>query len=86
MGDFNIDWSQSSGEILSLLTQYGLTSVNTTIPNLVTFPSSDTRLDWIFVTPELFIESEKILTQDISDHYAVIATIRRKQAKTIPKP
>ena len=78
MGDFNVDWRQEKQGLYRLLIQQGFEGTKPAAGRQVTFPSAGTRLDWILVSHGLQLKSETILKQNISDHYAVIATIQRK--------
>jgi len=78
MGDFNLDWSRKKGSVYKQLQKIGYRAINTDKHNQVTFPGMQTRLDWILVSDELIIKNEKILTDKVSDHYSIVATITRK--------
>ncbi len=83
MGDFNIDWYRSKGESYRLLRRHGFHAIKPAGGRQVTFPSDGTRLDWIFVSRELRLESETIIDKNLSDHYAVIASIKRRRTRSL---
>jgi endonuclease/exonuclease/phosphatase family metal-dependent hydrolase len=51
---------------------------------MVTFPKTGRRLDWILVSPQLEFADHRILDDPISDHYAVVAEIRKKNETDKP--
>ena len=43
--------------------------------HLHTYPKGEKRLDWILISGELDFVSHKVLTDVVSDHPAVVATV-----------
>lgn len=75
MGDFNLDWSE---ELLKLEEFQRITGTKTYQANnrsLVTFPKLQSRLDWIFVSRGIRINSHQIIQNELSDHYALVAEV-----------
>ena len=75
MGDFNCEWSEDESTLQTLSDELDLTTYNPTSSELTTFPSTGSRIDWIFISRELRFESYEVLPTPVSDHLAVAATI-----------
>ena len=76
MGDFNCQWSGEEATLRLLVKRLGLAAYEPTAGNMETFPSHDTRLDWILISPELEFDSYKTLTDTLSDHRGVITRLK----------
>ena len=74
MGDLNCTWSSEEGPVRSLAEALELEAWKPE-ENLVTFPSRETRIDWILISPELEFRSYRVLDDVLSDHLGVIAEI-----------
>ena len=75
MGDFNSDWYDETGAVRELGEALNLSSHGVQCEECHTHRRLHRFVDWILVSPELSFESFQILNDDISDHYAVAATI-----------
>jgi endonuclease/exonuclease/phosphatase family metal-dependent hydrolase len=78
MGDFNDDWQDEDSAARLLADSLGLQTHGSICENCHTHRRMKNFVDWIIVSPELKIESFAILEDDISDHYAVSATLSLK--------
>ena len=74
MGDLNVEWQDKDGVLEQLMDALSLSAYEGTA-DLVTFPSSRRRVDWILVSPEFRFVSHRVLPDTLSDHRAVIAEI-----------
>lgn len=72
MGDFNSDQNGAAIRLLQGELQLTLSNLDA---ELVTFPLLGKRIDWILVTEELSVVSERTLPEALSDHRAVVAEI-----------
>jgi endonuclease/exonuclease/phosphatase family metal-dependent hydrolase len=80
MGDFNGGFKE--GEAARALAEsLNLAAFQPERTDLATFPSNDTRIDWILISPELEFVSCRVLPDILSDHRAVIAEIRLKKGR-----
>jgi len=76
MGDFNTDITK---ELLpKFIDETGLSAWRVDDTSIVTFPFLGTRIDWIFVSPELEIIKQNVLDDVVSDHKVVAATLRKR--------
>lgn len=74
MGDFNCHW-RAGGHLPRLAESFELQAFEPDA-KLITFPSTNARLDWILVPPQVVIEDHRVLEDVLSDHRAVVATLR----------
>ena len=81
MGDFNTDWQDEDGLIQGLVERLDLHTYEPDSLEMGTYPSSGRRLDWILVSRELSIQGYDTLPDTLSDHLAVIASLRVKPQK-----
>ena len=74
LGDFNCEWNEA---LRGLASQLGLHTVR---PAAATFPSQGParRLDWILASRELEFVSYRVVATPLSDHLAVVATLRHR--------
>lgn len=72
-GDLNSGWS-ATGATRRLAEALALTTWEPEA-ELVTFPDTGARLDWILVSAPFELERTEILPDVISDHHALVATI-----------
>lgn len=80
MGDFNGDWYDENSAIRILGQDLGLQPHGPRCEECRTHRRLHRYVDWILASPEFeFLESE-ILGDELSDHYAVSATLRLKPA------
>jgi len=75
LGDFNCDFN---GEEASLRTLAAELRLHTFEPanGQATFPATGERLDWILISPELEFVDYRVLPDVLSDHAALVATIK----------
>ncbi len=76
MGDFNDDWHDEDSAARLLADTLGLNTHGARCEECYTHRRMKNFVDWILVSPELSIDSFEILSDDISDHYAISATLR----------
>lgn len=75
MGDFNSDWYEKESAVRLLGETLNLTSHGTHCEDCQTHRRMDRVVDWILVSPEFGFQDFRILDDDLSDHYAVAATL-----------
>jgi len=75
MGDLNVEWQDADGVLEHLMDALSLSAYKGGTADLVTFPSTGRRIDWILVSPEFRFVSYRVLPDTLSDHRAVIAEI-----------
>ena len=73
-GDFNNDW-QADSAVQYICKALALQAYHPEAPGLETFPLLGARLDWILVSPELTFRSYQVMTEAVSDHRGVLATL-----------
>jgi len=78
MGDFNTGWEDKDGVLQSITRDLGLRAFAATAPDLETFPRLDRRLDWILASADFEFADYRVLPDPISDHRAVVATLRAR--------
>jgi len=78
MGDFNTGWEDQDGVLESITRDLGLRAFAATAPDLETFPRLGRRLDWILVSADFEFADYRVLPDPISDHRAVVATLRAR--------
>ena len=76
MGDLNTEWAHRDGVMDYLVEALNLSVYRPESEDIITFPSTGRRLDWILVSSEFELVDHKVLMDDLSDHRAVIADIR----------
>ena len=74
MGDFNTNWEKE--DTLKELSSTLELTVYEPSGGTVTFPKTNQRLDWIFISKQLKFTSYRVLKDRLSDHRAVIADIQ----------
>lgn len=75
-GDFNSGWHEG-GAVRQLADAFGLETAEPEA-DLVTFPATGGRLDWILVSPAFRIAEHAVLTDVVSDHRVVRAVVERR--------
>ena len=75
-GDFNCHLGNEEPTLPYLFEELNLRAYRPDARNLITFPSRKKRLDWILVSPEIEFAGYRTLPDVVSDHRAVIATLR----------
>ena len=81
MGDFNCGFSGDERSLAPLSKKLGLTAYKPAAPEMTTFPSSGSRLDWILISDDLEVTGYRTLEKVLSDHRAVIAELRLARGK-----
>jgi endonuclease/exonuclease/phosphatase family metal-dependent hydrolase len=71
MGDFNCEWLEREETLRDFAGRTGLMTFRPWDWTIRTFPKSMRRLDWIFASPCFSFENHAILTDPVSDHFAV---------------
>lgn len=75
MGDFN---TEANDGLKAFRDENQLSTWEWDATDIVTFPTFERRLDWIFVSKEFELTGHTVLEEVISDHRAIKATVRRK--------
>lgn len=76
MGDFNTDWEARDGVLRGLAAELGLVAWSAAGSREDTFPRLGRRVDWILVSAGLQLVGYRVLADPLSDHRAVLATVR----------
>jgi endonuclease/exonuclease/phosphatase family metal-dependent hydrolase len=76
MGDFNCDWASKEKTLRLLMDTLNLTAYLPGAKNMITYPKSHRRLDWILVSSEFEFITYNVIGDTISDHQGVIAELR----------
>jgi endonuclease/exonuclease/phosphatase family metal-dependent hydrolase len=76
MGDFNCEWKTKESTLQNLAERLDLKAYRPHAGDLVTFPKSSRRLDWILVSPEFEFITYDIVNDIVSDHRGVITDLR----------
>jgi endonuclease/exonuclease/phosphatase family metal-dependent hydrolase len=75
-GDFNDEWNDDDSSIRELMERLKLKAFQPHAEHLGTYKSTDgKRLDWILLSEGLEFLTYNVVTEEISDHYAVVAEI-----------
>ena len=74
MGDYNMEWNE---DMIAFCRKHSLRSFQPK-EYLPTFPHTKMRLDWILISESLNFTDYRVLSERLSDHKAVIATIEVK--------
>ena len=80
MGDFNDDWYDNDAAVRLLGETLNLKPHDLQCEECHTHRRMKNFVDWILVSSEIRIENFEILSDDISDHYAVAATLHLTNA------
>ncbi|MBN2255336.1 MAG: endonuclease/exonuclease/phosphatase family protein [Deltaproteobacteria bacterium] len=78
MGDFNCDWASREMTLRLLMDSLRLTAYCPGAKNMITFPKSNRRLDWILVSSDFEFVTCNVIGDTLSDHQGVIADVRLK--------
>ncbi len=76
MGDFNTDMSKDL--LPEFIKETGLQTWRVDDTSIVTFPVLESRIDWIFASPDFQITDQKVLDDILSDHSVVVASLVRR--------
>ena len=80
MDDFNCDWSRADSALRILVRRLNLVAHRPEANDLATYTPRETRLDWVLISREFQFETYKVLPDVVSDHQAVVARVRLKEA------
>ncbi|MDA1074386.1 MAG: endonuclease/exonuclease/phosphatase family protein [Proteobacteria bacterium] len=86
LGDLNSDWLAKKSAVRDLVQNHGLHAWQPKSSELGTFDDGENRLDWILISPDLEFADYTVLPDVVSDHRAVVATIRMKNTATRTNP
>lgn len=75
MGDFN---TEANERLKQFLDDNQLSTWRWDASDIVTFPTFESRLDWICVSKEFVITDHSVIEKIVSDHRAIKATVRRQ--------
>ena len=78
MGDINSDWLGGEDLVQYLVAQLKLQVYKPDAEDLGTYTSNNKRLDWILISREFEFVEYDVLPDVLSDHFAVVATIKLK--------
>jgi endonuclease/exonuclease/phosphatase family metal-dependent hydrolase len=80
MGDFNDDWRDDDTAARMLGSALGLSAKQPACEDCHTHRRMKNFVDWILISPELQFESFEILEDQVSDHFAIAATVRLRES------
>ncbi len=75
MGDLNTEWHEYGSTAQYLAAELGLRAFQPDNRELITFPKSKGRIDWILISSALEFRSHEVIGTGISDHRGIIARI-----------
>ena len=75
MGDFNCEWTSGESTLPFLTRTLNVKAYRPYAQNLTTYPTSDRRLDWILISPELKFIDYHVFHDTMSDHLGVLSEI-----------
>jgi endonuclease/exonuclease/phosphatase family metal-dependent hydrolase len=75
LGDFNCNWQVETSALRYLVEKFELIVYQPENTELVTYPGTGKRLDWIVISKEMTFDSYEILPDSISDHRSVVAEV-----------
>jgi endonuclease/exonuclease/phosphatase family metal-dependent hydrolase len=78
LGDFNSEWSDEDSAVRELVLRSKLQVYRPEAEDLGTYWKNNRRLDWVLISDDLEFKSYSVLTDIMSDHYAVIAEVAAK--------
>lgn len=81
MGDFNTEWEGGRSELAVFAETMGLEAWLPEATDLDTYPRMGRRLDWILISEELEFVESRVHDEVLSDHKAVSAKIRLRDAR-----
>lgn len=76
MGDFNCEWTSRESTLHHLAEMLNLKAYRPYSKDIITYPKSGRRLDWILISREFEFVTHTTLEDTISDHLGVCAKIR----------
>ena len=75
MGDFNCEWTAKERTLPMLAEKLNLRAYEPQAADMGTFPSSQRRLDWILISPELQFLTYEVLPDTVSDHLGLVSEL-----------
>lgn len=85
LGDFNCGWADEGSAVRAAADALDLVAyqpeADPADPQFCTFPGFGARLDWILVSKDLELVEHRVLTDTLSDHRALVATVTRTAIK-----
>lgn len=81
MGDFNCDFNGRRSPLDDLTRELQLHAYHREATDMATFSLTGKRIDWVFISPELEFASYKTLSDELSDHRAVLAELRLMEGR-----
>jgi endonuclease/exonuclease/phosphatase family metal-dependent hydrolase len=76
MGDFNCGYCAKDSTLRLLAQELNLQAHEPEATDMVSFPLRNKRFDWIMISAELAFRDYRTLPDVLSDHRAVVATLR----------
>ncbi len=76
MGDLNNEWNEEDSVLVNLISNLNLKAYQPESDKFISYPALNKRFDWILVSKDLEFISFKVLSDELSDHRAVIADLR----------
>jgi endonuclease/exonuclease/phosphatase family metal-dependent hydrolase len=80
LGDFNCEWADEESAVAAIAEGLGLAAYDPVASGLDTYSLLGKRLDWILISPEFEFTRYRVLPDEVSDHFGVIAEIRMRDA------
>ena len=75
MGDFNCSFGTKDRTLSMLARELGLQAYEPDATDMASFPSRNKRFDWIMISAEFAFLAHRTLSNVLSDHRAVVATL-----------
>ena len=75
-GDLNDHWEKGDGVVYYLLNALELTAYQPEENGLISYPRLKKRYDWILISKEFEFDSYRVLSDELSDHRAIVAEIK----------
>jgi len=79
MGDFNCEWESNDSAVRAIAEGLNLKAYQPASPQMDTYPILRRRMDWILISDWLKFVGYDVLPDVISDHYAVVCEVKRKE-------
>jgi endonuclease/exonuclease/phosphatase family metal-dependent hydrolase len=75
-GDLNDHWEKDNGVVYYLMNALELKAYQPEENGLISYPRLKKRYDWILISKEFEFKSYEVLSDELSDHQAVVAEIK----------
>lgn len=86
MGDLNTEWDASNQLLRDFVTTMGLVAFEPENASLGTYNRGAKRLDWILVSDDLVFSDHEVISDVVSDHHPVRASIQLAQKPELQPP